>query len=85
MRVYFDRALTTNSKKVKDVNQKFLGDKVDVKKGDMIGEFRMGSTIVLLFEAPKSFKFSVSAGQKVRLGQALGNSKGVQSSLHTET
>lgn len=42
-------------------------------KGDLIGQFNMGSTIVLLFEAPKNFKFNIEAGQKISVGQALGH------------
>lgn len=32
----------------------------------------MGSTVVLLFEAPKKFNFDVEAGQTIQMGQALG-------------
>ncbi|ALC47440.1 CG5991 [Drosophila busckii] len=42
-------------------------------KGDLIGQFNMGSTIVLLFEAPKNFKFDIAAGQKIRVGESLGH------------
>ncbi|XP_034486974.1 phosphatidylserine decarboxylase proenzyme, mitochondrial [Drosophila innubila] len=42
-------------------------------KGDLIGQFNMGSTIVLLFEAPKNFKFDIEAGQKIRVGQSIGH------------
>ena len=40
--------------------------------GQLIGEFNLGSTIVLIFEAPKKFKFSVREGRKVRYGQGIG-------------
>lgn len=40
-------------------------------KGEEIGEFRMGSTIVLLFEAPGNFQFSISPGQKIKVGESV--------------
>jgi len=42
-------------------------------KGDLIGQFNMGSTIVLLFEAPKNFQFDIKAGQKISVGESLGH------------
>lgn len=44
----------------------------DVRKGDRIGGFSLGSSIVLIFEAPKNFQFSVKPGQKIYYGQPLG-------------
>ena len=44
-----------------------------VMKGDAFGQFNLGSTIVLIFEAPKDFKFSVADGQRVKYGEAVGN------------
>ena len=45
---------------------------IPIQKGDMFGEFNLGSTIVLIFEAPRNFQFKVQAGQKVLYGQPLG-------------
>merc|ERR1711935_12153 len=43
-----------------------------VDKGEMVGEFNLGSTIVLIFEAPSNFEFTVAADDVVRVGEAIG-------------
>ncbi|PQQ06258.1 phosphatidylserine decarboxylase proenzyme 1 mitochondrial [Prunus yedoensis var. nudiflora] len=54
-----------------------------LKKGDEVAAFNMGSTVVLVFQAPISlsqehgdssseFRFSVQRGDRVRVGKALG-------------
>ncbi len=47
-------------------------DGINLNRGDAFGEFNLGSTIVLLFEAPKTFKFNVEPGQTIKVGQAMG-------------
>ena len=53
-----------------------------ITKGSEIGGFQLGSTVVLVFEAPAAnpddppgkggFRFYVKPGQKVKMGEALG-------------
>lgn len=52
-----------------------------LRRGDEMGGFKLGSTIVLVFEAPVTgnnpgarggFTWAVDKGQKVKMGQALG-------------
>lgn len=47
---------------------------VEMKKGQNFGEFNLGSTIVLIFEAPKDFRFKVNQNEKVFFGCQLGAS-----------
>ncbi|XP_078142457.1 phosphatidylserine decarboxylase proenzyme, mitochondrial [Centroberyx gerrardi] len=46
---------------------------VALQKGEALGEFNLGSTIVLLFEAPHDFAFDLRPGQRIRVGEALGH------------
>jgi hypothetical protein len=48
------------------------GSGLDFEKGAEMGQFNLGSTIVLVFEAPVNFEFNVEAGQKIHMGQLLG-------------
>ena len=47
----------------------------DVKKGEYFGEFNLGSTIILIFEAPMDFKFEFTeGGEIVKMGRVIGKS-----------
>ena len=48
-------------------------NELHVTKGEMFGEFNLGSTVVLIFEAPENFDFKVEGAEKVKLGQAIGH------------
>lgn len=67
------KGLETNKRcRRKDFNQHDRPFSTQWSIGQEVGEFRMGSTVVLLFEAPKEFVFDVDAGQTIQMGQALG-------------
>jgi len=55
-----------------DVSSKLYPDGVSLGAGDPVGGFRLGSTVVLVFDAPEDFQWKVSAGDRVRMGEALG-------------
>jgi len=54
---------------------KSVGKGIPVTKGQEIGKFNLGSTIVLVFEASPDFEFTVQPGEAVKYGQCIGNSK----------
>jgi len=70
----WDEELRTNQFSFHAQNgNKFIDKKTTktFKKGDEIGEFNLGSTIVLTFEAPNGYQFPIGENEIVRLGQAL--------------
>lgn len=81
IKVYMDEDLTTNNKALqkegKYLDKNFMdttSSGVGIKRGDDFGEFNLGSTIVMIFEAPKNFEFDTMPGEKVFLGNQLGSS-----------
>mmetsp|Transcript_1060 Transcript_1060/g.1446 ORF Transcript_1060/g.1446 Transcript_1060/m.1446 type:complete len:134 (-) Transcript_1060:12-413(-) len=50
---------------------------IQVSKGEEIGHFNFGSTVVLIFES-EDFEFSVQPGDRVLMGQLLGKDKPMQ-------
>ncbi|QLL34571.1 hypothetical protein HG536_0G04330 [Torulaspora globosa] len=83
IKLSFDKELVTNVKRNKHnephscyeatyQNASKILDGMPLLKGDEMGGFMLGSTVVLCFEAPKSFRFNVKVGDKVKLGQKLG-------------
>uniref|UniRef100_A0A914YU43 phosphatidylserine decarboxylase n=1 Tax=Panagrolaimus superbus TaxID=310955 RepID=A0A914YU43_9BILA len=68
--IYID--LEKNEKPVikTETHEVLAVDKV-FTKGSKVGEFRLGSTIVLIFEAPEHVKFAVRAGDQLRYGQSM--------------
>lgn len=77
IRVYFDDCLSTNiskHSKCLDLKHEFKNN-VQLKKGDLFGEFRMGSTIVLIFEAGPDFEFNMLPRSKIYVGESLGHER----------
>ncbi|OWR52051.1 phosphatidylserine decarboxylase [Danaus plexippus plexippus] len=68
--IYSDPELRTNTKGKRNRIEE-LEIHTDYKKGELFGQFNMGSTIILLFEAPADFKFEFKSGERVLMGQAL--------------
>nr|GMD94232.1 phosphatidylserine decarboxylase proenzyme 1, mitochondrial [Ipomoea batatas] len=52
------------------------GTGIRMKKGDELAAFNMGSTVVLVFQAPISspsdFRFCIKKGERIQMGEALG-------------
>ncbi|CAE6513649.1 unnamed protein product [Rhizoctonia solani] len=42
-------------------------------RGHEMGGFKLGSTVVMVFEAPPNFRFMIKPGEKVKVGQAFGD------------
>ncbi|CAG8544429.1 2442_t:CDS:2 [Acaulospora morrowiae] len=81
IKINFDRALRTNRKEDLAIgtyteasykNASKLLSGYPLRISDEIGGFRLGSTVVLVFEAPLNFKFSLESNQKIKYGQKLG-------------
>ena len=74
VKVVLDPELATNTRKweTDTFHQKVWDQGKGVKKGEYFGEFNLGSTIVLIFEAPHDFEFNfASEGDTVRVGGSV--------------
>ncbi|KAJ1023484.1 hypothetical protein NDA16_003101 [Ustilago loliicola] len=83
IRINFDKALRTNVRMQRYLAgtyseasysgaSKLLGGQ-PLAAGDEMGGFLLGSTIVLVFEAPSDFRFDLKPDQKIKVGERLGD------------
>jgi len=69
---YRDDVPTTNRRGARPAGRE-LDEPVAVAKGQELGAFEMGSTVILLFEAGRAELFpSLAPGVRVRVGEAIG-------------
>jgi phosphatidylserine decarboxylase len=71
--INFDEKLKTNqwfSRSTTKNNHKYMKPK-KINKGDEIGYFKLGSTIVVIIEVPKDVKYNKSINSKVKVGDTL--------------
>jgi len=68
--INFDSELNTNISG-QEFSEKIYEGGVEVGKGDEMGYFNFGSTIVLVFEAPKDFRFSKENMMRLKMGEGI--------------
>jgi phosphatidylserine decarboxylase len=82
IKIHFDEDLKTNEKRVRnrgtytEVSYQKVSSFLKgypLQSGQEIGGFCLGSTIVLVFEAPQNFQFNIEAGQKIKMGERMGD------------
>jgi len=69
-----ERDFVTNSRFSDDVfKDRLYGTGVLFQRGDSLGGFELGSSLVLVFTAPKDFEFNIEVGQRLRYGEPIGS------------
>lgn len=69
MRFAFDESIQTNASNAQNFTREY--DKLFVKKGEELGNFELGSTIIII--AQKGFvKFGIKAGEHIKFAQHIG-------------
>lgn len=74
VQVVYDSKLTTNVRKGKPAHNEIQGP--FLKKGEELGLFRFGSTVVCLFQPGMVTLDHLKEGQFVQMGQKIGNATG---------
>ncbi|MFT6878791.1 MAG: phosphatidylserine decarboxylase [Granulosicoccus sp.] len=64
--------LVTPPQKAAMSSKGYADQNIQLKKGEEMGRFNMGSTIIVLLENPAAWRVDMQAGDAVRMGQFLG-------------
>ena len=70
----YEKDLVTNAKQqISHYYDRLYGARgIRLARGDDVGCFELGSSVVLIFRAPEDFQFVVRPGQHLKVGQPLG-------------
>lgn len=73
IKINIDSKIKTNSwfSSFRGNDTKIYKKRRKVEKGEELGMFRLGSTIVLVFESPKHIKWNKCINQKIKVGETL--------------
>lgn len=70
VRASYAPEVTTNAPGVRELRSHRFAERIPVQKGEEIGVFEMGSTVILLSE--RTARFTAEPGAPVRMGQRVG-------------
>jgi phosphatidylserine decarboxylase len=69
----WNKSITSGAAKKRVTVVNYAGQKITMKKGDEVGRFKLGSTVILLFSADKvRWTNDKDASQMLRMGEPLG-------------
>lgn len=78
IKIVNDEDLLTNNLRTQlsymggDINTKIYDHYKDLEIGDEVGEFKVGSSIIVIFENKKNFKWNVKPNQQISVGERIG-------------
>jgi phosphatidylserine decarboxylase len=73
IKIHNDKKLKTNNwfSRTNHINKEIYKKKIKYKKGEEIGYFKLGSTIVLIFETPENIIWNKNINSTIRMGETL--------------
>jgi len=71
IQTHFDADISTNNIENRVESEKVYDKPLNFSRGDDFGHFNFGSTIVLIYEAPKQVNFGSNPTKRVKMGEGL--------------